>query len=108
MNTDTMGVYGNYYLKRAIVALVGLGANLHEDAVYPLNLGDADGKPLTGANKYKIHFAKREVPCERILVDHVVRYERVPVDQRFEQKCYRRPRRAYSKRRWLTRSLLSA
>ena len=28
MNTDTMGVYGNYYLKRAIVAQLGLGANL--------------------------------------------------------------------------------
>ncbi|MGA7936082.1 MAG: hypothetical protein WCA35_21185 [Kovacikia sp.] len=46
MNTDTMGVYGNYYLKRAIVAMVGLGANLPEDAVYPLNIGDADGKSL--------------------------------------------------------------
>jgi len=62
MNTDTMGVYGNYYLKRAIVALVGLGANLPEDAVYPLNLGDADGKPLTGANKYTLHFTKSQVP----------------------------------------------
>lgn len=62
MNTDTMGVYGNYYLKRAIVALVGLGANLPEDAVYPLSLGDADGKPLTGANKYVLHFAKNEIP----------------------------------------------
>jgi hypothetical protein len=48
MNTDTMGVYGTYYLKRAIVALVGLGANRPEDAVYPLNIGDADGKPLAG------------------------------------------------------------
>jgi len=62
MNTDTMGVYGNYYLKRAIVALVGLGANLPEDAVYPLNIGDADGKPLTGASKYALHFDKGEIP----------------------------------------------
>ena len=62
MNTDTMGVYGTYYLKRAIVALVGLGANLPEDAVYPLNIGDADGEPLTGANKYVLHFTKNEIP----------------------------------------------
>ena len=46
MNTDTMGVYGNYYLKRAIVAQLGLGANLPEDAIYPLNLGDENGRPL--------------------------------------------------------------
>jgi hypothetical protein len=62
MNTDTMGVYGNYYLKRAIVAKVGLGANLPEDAIYPLNLGDADGKPLDGANKYTVHFEKGATP----------------------------------------------
>jgi hypothetical protein len=62
LNTDTVGVYGNYYLKRAIVALVGLGANLPEDAVYPLNIGDADGNPLTGANQYVLHFAKNEIP----------------------------------------------
>jgi hypothetical protein len=62
MNTDTMGVYGNYYLKRAIIAQEGLGANLPEDAIYPLNLGDNAGKPLEGVNKYVIHFAKEEVP----------------------------------------------
>jgi hypothetical protein len=62
MNTDTMGVYGNYYLKRAIVSQVGLGANLPEDAIYPLNLGDADGKPLDGANRYTIHFEKGATP----------------------------------------------
>lgn len=62
MNTDTMGVYGDYYLKRAIVALVGLGANQPEDAVYPLNIADADGKPVTGDNKYVMHFAKDDLP----------------------------------------------
>jgi hypothetical protein len=65
MNTDTMGVYGNYYLKRAIVAQVGLGANLPEDAIYPLNLGDEAGRPLDGANKYTIHFEKDATPPVR-------------------------------------------
>ncbi|MBS0629422.1 MAG: DUF1254 domain-containing protein [Verrucomicrobia bacterium] len=62
MNTDTMGVYGNYYLKRAIIANVGLGANLPEDAIYPLNIADNKGKPLSGANQYVIHFDKENLP----------------------------------------------
>jgi hypothetical protein len=62
MNTDTMGVYGNYYLKRAIVAKTGLGANLPEDAIYPVNIADHSGKPLDGANKYVLHFDKADAP----------------------------------------------
>ena len=62
MNTDTVGVYGNYYLKRAILAQQGLGANVVEDAIYPLNLGDESGKPLDGANKYTIAFEKGAAP----------------------------------------------
>jgi hypothetical protein len=62
MNADTMGVYGNYYLKRAIVAQVGLGANLPEDAIYPLNLADDTGRPLDGANRYTLHFDKGGTP----------------------------------------------
>src|SRR5262249_34469657 len=62
MNTDTMGVYGNYYLKRAIVAMVGLGANQPEDAIYPLNVADADGKPVTAESSYVLHFDKDELP----------------------------------------------
>jgi hypothetical protein len=62
MNTDTMGVYGNYYLKRAIVAQLGLGANLPEDAIYPLNLADENGKALDGGNKYVLHFHKETSP----------------------------------------------
>jgi hypothetical protein len=62
MNTDTIGVYGNYYLKRAIVTMAGLGANAAEDAVYPLSFADADGQPLDGANDYAMHFEKDELP----------------------------------------------
>ena len=62
VSTDTMGVYGNYYLKRAIIALAGLGANQVEDAVYPINLADADGKPVSAGNKYVLHFNKEEIP----------------------------------------------
>jgi len=62
MNTDTMGVYGNYYLKRAIVAMAGLGANQVDDAIYPINITDADGKPVTADNRYVLHFDKAELP----------------------------------------------
>ena len=62
MNTDTMGVYGNYYLKRAIVTQLGLGANLPEDAIYPINLADETGKPLDGGSDYVLHFDKGATP----------------------------------------------
>ena len=62
MNTNTMGVYGNYYLKRAIVTQLGFGANLPEDAIYPINLGDQAGQPLDGVNRYTIHFDKEATP----------------------------------------------
>lgn len=62
MNTETMGVYGNSYLKRAIITLVGLGANHAEDAIYPLAVADADGKKITGENNYVMHFAKDQIP----------------------------------------------
>jgi hypothetical protein len=62
MNTDTVGVYGNYYLKRAILSQQGLGANVVEDAIYPLNLADESGKPLDGANRYTITFEKGAAP----------------------------------------------
>jgi hypothetical protein len=65
MNIDTMGVYGNFYVKRAVVAMVGLGANSAEDAVYPILLADADGKPLAGDNDYVLHFGKTELPPVR-------------------------------------------
>jgi hypothetical protein len=62
MITDTIGVYGNAYLKRAIVALVGLGANPPEDAIYPLLRADADGDPTKGDRDYVIHFDADRLP----------------------------------------------
>ena len=62
MNTDTLGVYGNCYLKRAIVTQLGLGANLPEDAIYPMDLTDETGRPLDRASEYTIRFEKGALP----------------------------------------------
>lgn len=60
-----LGEYGTRYLDRATVALRGLGANLPEDAVYPASYADASGQPLSGRNRYVLHFEKgREPPVE--------------------------------------------
>ena len=60
--TTAMGVYGNEYLRRAVVTLVGLGANPAQDAVYPLLLTDADGQPIDGAHDYVLHFEREQLP----------------------------------------------
>jgi hypothetical protein len=60
--TDTIGVYGNSYLKRATIALGGLGANPPEDAVYPVLLADSNGKPINGEHDYAIHFDADKLP----------------------------------------------
>lgn len=57
-----MGSYGTDYGMRSFVTYVGLGANLPQDAIYPSNSLDQDGKPYNGANKYIIHFNKGETP----------------------------------------------
>lgn len=60
--TAGIGVYGNEYLFRAMIAMIGLGANPAEDATYPTNVADADGKPVMGGQRYVIHFNKDELP----------------------------------------------
>lgn len=59
---EGMGVYGNNYLRRAVIALVGLGANPPEDAVYPLLTTDADGEPVNGDRDYVMHFEADKLP----------------------------------------------
>src|SRR5262245_44210380 len=60
--TTNLGRYGTNYLFRAVVALVGLGANLSDDAIYPRATTDEEGKPLVGTNRYTIQFSKDELP----------------------------------------------
>ena len=65
INIDSIGVYGNFYMKRAVVAMLGLGSNAAEDAVYPILLADADGNPVSGGNDYIMHFDAGELPPVR-------------------------------------------
>ncbi|HXU70134.1 MAG TPA: DUF1254 domain-containing protein [Polyangia bacterium] len=60
--TTGTGSYGTRYLDRATVALVGLGANLPADAIYPVARLDATGMPLNGGSNYRLHFAKGQEP----------------------------------------------
>ena len=57
-----IGTYGYDYLTRAAVAEGGLAANIPAEAVYPKAQVDSDGKPLSGANRYTMHFAAGETP----------------------------------------------
>ena len=60
--TTKTGLYGTDYLQRALVTAIGLGANLPQDAIYPVSEADADGKPYDGAQKYVLHFDKGQMP----------------------------------------------
>lgn len=62
---EMMGTYGTAYLQRAFVALIGLGANVPEDAVYPMSAVDSDGKPYNGKYRYVMHFNKDQLPPVR-------------------------------------------
>ena len=62
MLTKSIGVYGNDYLQRATVNLIGLGANPYEQAIYPLNITDKNGKTPVGGKKYVMHFSKDTLP----------------------------------------------
>lgn len=59
---STVGVYGNDYLARAFIGFAGLGALPPEEAVYPMAVLGDDGKPLTGASNYVLHFEKDQIP----------------------------------------------
>lgn len=57
-----VGSYGTNYQMRALIALIGLGANLNADASYPNCQMDESGAKLDGSKKYTLHFEKGQTP----------------------------------------------
>jgi hypothetical protein len=57
-----IGSYGTHYARRAIVTLVGLGANIARDGAYMLTEKDANGRLLSGRHVYRLHFGPGQLP----------------------------------------------
>jgi hypothetical protein len=57
-----MGVWGNSYLKRAMIALAGLGANPPEESIYPNLQRDVNGEALIGTRSYSLRFEADQLP----------------------------------------------
>lgn len=57
-----LGNYGTDYNIRAVVAMIGLGANLPADAIYPSAGVDVQGQPLDGSKRYRLHFPPDQLP----------------------------------------------
>lgn len=57
-----MGVWGNSYLKRAMIARMGLGANPQEESIYPNLQRDNTNRALHGSSRYVLRFEADELP----------------------------------------------
>jgi len=57
-----MGAYGDRFLKRAVVANMGLGANVDEEATCPKTFTDDEGNQLNGQHDYVLHFHRGQLP----------------------------------------------
>ena len=60
-----IGAFGTDYRLRAEVAIVGIGANTPEEAVYPGALADSDGNLLDGSNDYRMVYPAGDLPPAR-------------------------------------------
>lgn len=56
------GLAGNFLLRAAMQSLIGIMANDPVENVYPLATSDRDGRPLSGAHRYTIHFEAGQLP----------------------------------------------
>jgi hypothetical protein len=65
MISSPIGTYGTDYVKRAMIAVMGLGANTVEDAIYPTAFAMADGSPFDSDAKYELRFPHSALPPVR-------------------------------------------
>ena len=56
------GLFGTDYLFRAADTQYGFGANIAQEAFYPLTFTDSQGNPLSGNSSYQIHFGPGQTP----------------------------------------------
>lgn len=57
-----IGRYGTDYLFRAQIAVVGLGANTPNEAIYPTGITDGAGALYDGAHRYRLTFPPGQQP----------------------------------------------
>jgi hypothetical protein len=62
VSNPEIGVYGDDLLLRATVAKVAFGANVGEEALYPIARQDSTGAPLNGNKTYTITFPAGALP----------------------------------------------
>ncbi|MGB0121019.1 MAG: DUF1254 domain-containing protein [Solirubrobacterales bacterium] len=60
-----IGAFGTDYAYRARIAVVGIGANTPEEAIYPAALSDSEGRLLTGARQYRMVLPADDLPPTR-------------------------------------------
>lgn len=59
---SNVGVFGTDYVLRAYMAAYFIWPNVAEEALYPMASVDGEGRPLSGAHRYVLHFARGETP----------------------------------------------
>ena len=62
LSAPQAGVFGTDYLFRAADTQYGFGANIAQEAFYPLAFTDIQGKPYSGNSSYLIHFGPGQTP----------------------------------------------
>jgi hypothetical protein len=60
-----IGAYGTDYAFRALIAVVGLGANTPDEAIYPAGITDESGALFNGGNSYRLTFPPGQEPPAR-------------------------------------------